>query len=136
MPWINRLRQVAEEKNFNIFLDPDNGIRLEGRRDRDPRKFVWTQEIEGLLRIKSDTLLLCFDQSLCRGSEIDDRSEKLEDLGKRGIYAQYYFCSDASILIASGSYELLRSWGIEAIALGIPAGRFQLPDPPPPELPE
>ena len=43
--WINKIRREMKDLNRNIFLDPDIGIRFEGKMPKDRSKFVGINEI-------------------------------------------------------------------------------------------
>ena len=117
------LKTCCANSDRNIFLDPCTGVRPTPRFRGSMREHVSTDEIIDLLT-SSNTRLLCFDQSLSRGTEDHDRSEKLSLLGKQSVFA-FYFKSHASFLCASKSLSTIDAWREAILKAGIPSLRIQ-----------
>ncbi len=123
--YFERLRQYCRKTRSNIFLDPCTGVRPEDRFRPSMREHVATSEIAQLISgTEHPELLLCFDQSLARGSEDQGRAEKLRILSRERVRA-FYFKSHASFLCASSDHQVLDEWFQGLLAIGLPSSRFQ-----------
>lgn len=123
--YFQSLRQHCRDAGANVFLDPCTGVRPATRFRPSMREHVSTSEIVDLLSGGSHPLLLlCFDQSMARGSEDESRSEKLSLFHQAEVRA-FYFRSHASFLCASLDGDALDKWHQNMRDVGLPESRFQ-----------
>lgn len=112
---------LAEHKN--VFLDPDTGIKLKPSRSKNAAKYVFAPELEQLCRAEPERLLLVFDQSVGRGSEIPHVSAKLAHFAESGLSA-FAYLSHACFVVLSSSAERSRHAKERLLSSGLPAGRL------------
>ena len=124
--WLKKIEKAVGHRH--IFLDPDIGIRTPTRmlKGVGSRQFVNINEIIDLLACFPNRMLLCFDQSLSRGAEREDREEKLEYLRVKKTKAAY-FTSHASFLAASKNEKVIDEWIAGILKIGIHHERLQYP---------
>ena len=114
----------ARDTPTHVFLDPDTGLRLKPVGGAKSVTFVFGPELRDIVKSRSGTLTLVFDQSLGRGREREGILRKIEALGGLGVHAVAYR-SHACFLLASDDGDLVQR--AAQLVLGgsyLPVSRF------------
>ena len=90
----------------HIFIDPDKGIRIDERKNREKYKYIYCSEIVAIANRKPNNIILIFDQSVNRNNVVKDIKNKLKALKKKGIAGKAYI-SHANFIILSCNKEIL-----------------------------
>lgn len=96
---------TAPHSDADIFLDPDTGFRLPGRlpQGRRAQEYIFSDDLSTLLaRPDSTRLIVIYDQSISRGSELDSAELKLRALFDLGYHA-FAYCAQVAMLCVSRS---------------------------------
>jgi hypothetical protein len=106
----------------HLLLDPDVGLRLIDKADR--KRFLFADELVGLVKSRPAYITIVFDQSLCRGFERTKLEEKIAYLRSQGVGAFAYH-SHASFIIASADRALVaRAYDTVVLESHLPNTRF------------
>ena len=114
---------TALSEHRHVFLDPDTGIKLKPSRGKDAAKYVFASEIEELCRAEPERLLLVFDQSVGRGSEIAHVSARIAHFADRGLSA-FAYLSHACFVVLSSNAEPSQQARERLLSSGLPVGRL------------
>jgi hypothetical protein len=108
----------------NLFLDPDTGVCLRGRRGARSVNYVFGQELVSLCKRLPSALTLVFDQSYSRGNQKSQVAEKLSVLASQGVYG-FAYCSHATFLLLGGDTKVVgRVHSSLLRASGLPSWRL------------
>jgi len=91
----------------SVFLDPDTGVRLTGLNGMRSPEFVFADEIVAIASARPQGLVLAFDQSLPRGSEVKSIRHKLTALAEKELHG-FAYVSHASFMVVGQSENVVR----------------------------
>lgn len=108
----------------SIFLDPDTGVRLHRRERQRATEFIFEDELLTIARTRSDGLVMVFDQSIPRGSEVAHVQSKLDHFARQGV-AGFAYVSQACFLVLSSSHQIAAEARSQVlVASGLPDARI------------
>lgn len=120
--------RLDAHRDRDVFFDPDTGLRVGSRPSR--RRFdeyVFAHEIQDqVLPESSSRVVVVYDQSISRGSEVESAGDKIRALLGLKLYALAY-CAQAAMVVISRNRTRIEALYERAIRLPhLPADRVRI----------
>jgi len=107
----NRVEHLAASAHHrHIFIDPDTGIKLEPTHGANSVKYIFGTELVTLCKGSPERLLLVYDQSVPRGSELKSIREKLAYFRAQNICGFAYVSHACFLILSASSFASKKSY--------------------------
>lgn len=108
----------------HVFLDPDTGILLKPTRGKKAPLYIFGPELIEIVKARSDKLVLVFDQSLARGSERQQLTNKLKTFSTQGVYSVAYVSHACFVLLGRDKFLVDSAFNVLQSESRLPYSRF------------
>lgn len=115
---------TARRCDTHLFLDPDTGLRLDGKSGKGAESYLFAEELAAIAKSRPALLTLVFDQSVARGKERQQLEGKLRWLEADKVHGAAYV-SHACFLLVGCDRRLVKK-AVQAVreGSGLPCSRF------------